>query len=253
MFENPLLYTAHRPYPLPPGNWAMQQVWHDLLFAHWKVSLSELRRLIPSALEIDTYAGEAWLSVVPFRMSGIHPRGTFDVPGLSAFPELNVRTYVVRDGKPGVWFFSLEAANWLAVQIARGWFHLPYFHARMRLMPAQGGIDYSSERIHAGAVPASFNATYIPFAEKVTVERGSLEEWLTERYCLYASDPHGNLYRGEIHHKPWNLQTVQVEIRQNTMSHAAGVLLPDQPPLVQFSRRLDVLVWALEKLGSGVV
>ena len=122
---------AHRPWPLPEGPWIMAQSWHDLLFAHWRVEEATLRRHIPAELEIDTYEGQAWLGVVPFRMSGVRLRGTPAIPWLSAFPELNVRTYVVADGKPGVWFFSLDAGNRIAVAIARAWFHLPYFRARM--------------------------------------------------------------------------------------------------------------------------
>jgi uncharacterized protein DUF2071 len=95
---------SHRPWPLPACRWVMAQSWHDLLFAHWPVDISALRKAVPSALAIDTYQGQAWLGVVPFRMSGVRLRGTPPVPWLSAFPELNVRTYVVAEGKPGVWF-----------------------------------------------------------------------------------------------------------------------------------------------------
>src|SRR6266704_6531932 len=116
---------AHRPWPLPVGPWVMAQRWHDLLFAHWPVPAGELQHLIPTPLTIDTFDGQAWLAVVPFRMSGVRLRGTPAVPWLSAFPELNVRTYVKCEGRPGVWFFSLDAGNPLAVAIARAWFHLP--------------------------------------------------------------------------------------------------------------------------------
>jgi uncharacterized protein YqjF (DUF2071 family) len=123
--------TAHRPWPLPMGSWVMAQTWHDLLFAHWPVDTQRLRTLIPEPLEIDQFDGQAWLAVVPFRMSGIRLRWTPAVPWLSAFPELNVRTYVKSGGRPGVWFFSLDAGNALALAIARAWFHLPYYRARM--------------------------------------------------------------------------------------------------------------------------
>ena len=116
----------HRPWPVPQKPWVMRQVWHDLVFAHWPVSVDQLRPLIPPGLQIDTYDGQAWIGVVPFRMSGIRPRLLPAVPWLSAFPELNVRTYVVADDKPGVWFFSLEAANLVAVTIARWWYCLLY-------------------------------------------------------------------------------------------------------------------------------
>src|SRR5882757_5465385 len=119
-----LKHTNHRPWPLPRGPWIMAQVWHNLLFAHWTVPVATLRPLVPQQLEIDTFREKAWLGVVPFRMSGVRLRGTPAVPGLSCFPELNVRTYVIRDGMPGVWFFSLDAANLLVVWAARAMFHL---------------------------------------------------------------------------------------------------------------------------------
>src|SRR3977135_4252914 len=123
--------TAHRPWPLPAGPWVMAQIWHDLLFAHWPVDAALLRPWVRRSCTATTSGGQAWLAVVPFRMTGVRRRGTPPLPWLSAFPELNVRTYVTYGGKPGVWFFSLDAGNSLAVSIARAWFHLPYFLARM--------------------------------------------------------------------------------------------------------------------------
>ena len=121
----------HREYPIATGPWVMSQVWLELLFAHWPVKPDVLRSLIPPVFEIDTFEREAWVGVVPFRMRDIHPRGLPSVQGISHFPELNVRTYVTVDGKPGVYFFSLDAGNALAVAIARSVFHLPYFNAHM--------------------------------------------------------------------------------------------------------------------------
>src|SRR6266404_1437981 len=111
--------TAHRPWPLPSGPWVMAQSWHDLLFAHWPIAPEDMRPLIPAQLELDTFDGQCWVGVVPFWMSGVRARGFPAVPGMSCFPELNVRTYVVCGGKPGVYFFSLDAANRLAVRTAR--------------------------------------------------------------------------------------------------------------------------------------
>ncbi|HUN23876.1 MAG TPA: DUF2071 domain-containing protein [Anaerolineales bacterium] len=245
MFKSLLHHTQHRPYPLPSAPWVMQQVWHDLLFAHWRIDIAQMRAHVPAILPLDTFDNSAWISVVPFRMSGIHPRYTFDVPGLSAFPELNVRTYVSHRGRPGVFFFSLEAANAMAVQIARAWFHLPYFHAKMSLQEQNGLITYQSERIHKNAPPASFSGTYRPLGVPVPAPHGSLTHWLTERYCLYTLDSQGRLLRGEIHHQPWPIETVEVHIASNSMTEAAGIRLPAEAPLVQFSRHLEVLVWSL--------
>ena len=221
----------------------MAQSWHDLLFAHWRVDPAILRLHIPKRLEIDLFQGQAWLGIVPFRMSKVRFRGTPAMPRLSAFPELNVRTYVVADGKPGVWFFSLDAANALAVATARAWFHLPYFRAQMKCREGDAWINYSSRRTHKNAPSAILHAKYRPMDKKFLARPGTLEHFLTERYCLYAASARQRIYRGEIHHPPWPLQLAEAEFGQNTMADAAGVALPRQRPLLLFSRRQDVIVW----------
>jgi uncharacterized protein YqjF (DUF2071 family) len=235
--------TAHRPWPQPQGPWVMAQSWHDLLFAHWPVEAAALRAKIPPQLEIDTFLGQAWMAVVPFRMSGVRLRATPSVPWLSKFPELNVRTYVVAEGKPGAWFFSLDAGNFLAVAIARAWFHLPYFRARMSCEERDGWIHYKSERVQGSGPDAILEGKYRPIGGTIEKKRESLEHFLTERYCLYAADSEGRILRCEIHHPPWNLQTAEAEFTRNTMSEAAGVSLPGQKPLLHFARRQDVAVW----------
>jgi hypothetical protein len=241
--------TTHRPWPQPGGPWVMAQIWHDLLFAHWPVDAAALRTKIPAPLEIDTFLGQAWMAVVPFRMSGVRLRWTPSLPGLSKFPELNVRTYVLKDGKPGVWFFSLDAGNFLAVAIARAWFHLPYFRARMSCEEREGWIHYKSERTHAAGPEAILEGRYRPIGEEFESRPGSLEHFLTERYCLYAADGEGRILRGEIHHPPWKLQMAEAEFTRNTMCEAAGIPLPEQKPLLHFARRQQVLVWAPRRLA----
>ena len=221
----------------------MAQTWHDLLFAHWPVELAALRRHIPAALEIDTYQGQAWLGVVPFRMSGVRLRETPALPGFSAFPELNVRTYVVAGEKPGVWFFSLDAANRIAVAVARAWFHLPYFRARMSCEEQNGWIEYRCGRMHRGAPCGVFSGRYRATGAVFSAPPGSLEHFLTERYCLYSVDARGRILRGEIHHAPWPLQPAEAELTSNTMSEAAGIHLAPARPLLHFARRLEVVVW----------
>jgi len=179
--------VAHRLWPLPAGPWVMAQIWHDLLFAHWPVDTAVLHPLLPPQLQIDTFAGHAWVAVVPFRMTGVRLRGMPAMPGLFAFPELNVRTYVTYDGKPGVWFFSLDAGNSLAVAVARAWFHLPYFRARMSCSERNGGIEYASHRTHSGAASAGLRGHYRPVGPIFLPQPDTLEHFLTERYCLYAS------------------------------------------------------------------
>jgi uncharacterized protein len=241
---SPILdHTAHRPWPLPPGSWIMAQRWHDLLFAHWPVDARALRALLPRQLNIDTFKGQAWVAVVPFRMSGVHLRGMPAVPRLSKFPELNVRTYVVAQGKPGVWFFSLDAGNRAAVAIARAWFHLPYFRARMSSEERDNTIHYRSERTHRGAPAACLEGRYRPAGEAFSPQPGTLEHFLTERYCLYSSDSRGALIRGEIHHPSWSLQVAEAQFSRNTMAEAAGISLPASKPLMHFARGQNVFVW----------
>src|SRR5262245_23932427 len=146
-FDPALDQIAHRPWPLPDRPWVMTQSWHDLLFAHWRVDERVLRPLIPPAFDIDRFDGSAWLGVVPFVMSHVAARGTPALPWLSTFAELNVRTYVSpRDGKRGVFFFSLDAARLPAVVAARAMFRLPYFHARMEVTGRGGMVHYVSRR-----------------------------------------------------------------------------------------------------------
>lgn len=222
----------------------MAQTWHDLLFAHWRVPVEVARELVPRELSIDTFDGEAWLGVVPFRMSGIRARFTPPMPGLSAFPELNLRTYVTHGDKPGVYFFALEAANPIAVAVARAWFHLPYFDARMSCTARGEDIDYTSERTHRGAPPARFHAHYGPSAPVERARKGTLEHWLTERYCLYTLDRRRRVIRGEIHHAPWPLQRAHAAIDVCTLPHAHGFVSLAGAPHLLFARRLDVVVWA---------
>ncbi len=241
--------VAHRPWPLPAGPWVMAQSWHDLLFAHWPVELAELRPLLPPQLQIDILRGRAWLAVVPFRMTGVRLRGTPAIPGLSAFPELNVRTYVTCDGKPGVWFFSLDAGNFLAVAIARAWFHLPYFRARMSCSERNGGIEYASHRTHCGAASAALRGHYRPVGPIFLPQPDTLEHFLTERYCLYALDSRGRLIRSEIHHPPWPLQRAEAEFERNTMTEPLDIALTAQP-LLHFVRSQDVVVWPPQPLPA---
>jgi uncharacterized protein YqjF (DUF2071 family) len=237
--------TAHRPWPPPRRPWVIAQTWRELLFAHWPIAPAALRPLIPAGLELQTYEGDAWVGVVPFHLSRLAPRGAPDRLAF-AFPELNVRTYVTREEKPGVWFFSLDAARLLAVVGARVGFRLPYFWASMRIQDA-GWIGFTSQRHFAPAGTAAFAGRYWPTGPAFESEPGSLEEWLTARYCLYAADRHGHLYRAEINHLPWPLQPAECDITVNTIAAAAGIQLSGSP-LLHFSRCLDMVTWLPERL-----
>ncbi len=227
-------------------------IWSDLLFAHWALEPAALRRLIPTAFELDTYEDRAWLGIVPFGMRGVRPRGLPAIPRFvpapnpSRFLELNVRTYVRYQGKPGVLFFSLDAASPLAVWGARRFFHLPYFHARMAsISDADGWLCYRSARTDPAAAPASLSMRYRPArgSSPAPGQPGTLANWLTERYCLYTQDPRGRVLCGEIHHLPWPLQEAECEIQDLNMTSALGIDLSGPPATLYFARRLDVVAW----------
>lgn len=237
--------TAHRPCLPPDRPWVIAQTWRDLLFAHWPVAPAALRPLIPFGLQLETFAGAAWVGVVPFHLSRIAPRGTPGRLGLG-FPELNVRTYVTIDDKPGVWFFSLDAARPSAVVGARAAYHLPYYWARMHIEVA-GWIAYSSRRPFSRG-GAAFAGRYWPTGSVFESVPGSLDDWLTARYCLYAADRKGRLYRAEINHDPWPLQPAEADITCNTMTKPFGIELTGAP-LLHFARCLDMVTWLPERLG----
>ena len=240
--------TAHRPYPLPTGAWVMRQTWSDLAFLHWSVPVEQIRALVPSSLPLDTYQGEAWLGIVPFKMEYVAPRGFPSVPLLSFFPELNVRTYVTVGGKPGVYFFSLDAGNPIAVSLARRWFRLPYYHADMMTHRDGSTVAYDSRRIHRGASPATFKARYHATGDVKLAVAGSLENWFTERYCLYTTDQHGAVLRGEIHHPQWPLQTGEVEIETNTLTEPLGIMLNQHPHWCHVVRTIKMVAWNLRRV-----
>jgi uncharacterized protein YqjF (DUF2071 family) len=215
---------------------------------HWPVHEEALRSLIPPALHLDTFGGSAWLSVTPFRMTGVRPRFLPSVPPLSNFPELNVRTYVTAGGKPGIWFFSLDAGNPVAVRLARATFHLPYLDAEMSCAVVGDEVHYRSVRTHGGTPGAELAARYRPVGEPSESRPGTLENFLTERYCLYAADGRGNVYRGDIHHHPWPLRPAEAEVEKLTMTEQIGVALPETGPVLHFSERLDVLAWSPRRI-----
>jgi uncharacterized protein len=242
--------TDHRPWPLPDGGWIMGQTWDDLLFAHWRVPEEDLRAHVPESLALDTHEGEAWLGITPFRLTGLRGRGLLPLPLVSSFLELNVRTYVVHGDKPGIWFFSLDAENPLAVEAARRGYRLPYFRARMSATSRGAGwIEYSSARRDDRSKPRVFEARYRPRGDVFDAEPGSLEWFLTERYCLYALDRDGALLRAEIHHPQWPLQSAEARVELNTMP-PDGIELRDEEPLLHFSRRQDVVIWPPETASS---
>lgn len=232
---------AQRPYSIPKRNWLMYQSWQRLLFAHWPIPAQILRDKIPDALQIDEFDGTAWLGIVPFRMANVRFRGLPPIWGTSRFPELNLRTYVRFGEYVGVWFFSLEAANLPAVITARTTFHLPYYWAQMTIKEQESRTEYESRRKEA-----LFLGEYAPSGAVQNYAADSLERWLTERYCLFAADKQGKIYRGDIQHELWPLQPAEAEIRQNTIAEASGIKLPNTKPHLLYAENIDVLAWYLQ-------
>jgi uncharacterized protein YqjF (DUF2071 family) len=233
----------------------MHQSWHDLLFMHWALPAEVVAGKLPAGLTLDTYEGAAYVGVVPFSMRNVRPRYVPAVPWLSFFPELNVRTYVYRDERPGVYFFSLDAANPVAVGLARTFFHLPYFNAVMHSETVGEGlfgptVRYRSTRADRRAPPAELQVEYAPTGASRVALPGSLEYFLTARYCLYATDRRGAVIRGEIDHPPWQLQPASAATARNTMINSIAPDEERQPPHLLFVKALDVLVWLPRPVAS---
>ena len=235
--------TEHRPWPLPDGRWLQGQTWCDLLFAHWQVPAALLRRVMPPQLPLHLYEdGSAWLGITPFVVRGLRLRGTPPLPWVSHFPELNVRTYVELHGKPGIYFFSLDAGRRAAVIGARRLYRLPYQHARMRADRVGARVDYASERIDSSGPPARFRGSYAPAGARTD---DHLARWLAERYCAYIVDERGRPLRIEIHHPPWPLQPAEGELDALGMADQIGIRLEGEA-LLHFSARQDTLIWPLK-------
>jgi uncharacterized protein len=231
--------TAHRPWPLPAEPWVQAQTWEQLLFAHWRVDEDALRALVPDQIPIDTFDGSAWLGITPFRIDGLRLRGMLPVPIVSSFPEINVRTYSTIDGRAGIWFFSLDTPNQLAVEAAKRFYRLPYHRSRASVRRRGDRIDYEN-----GRVGATFDATYWSTGPSTPPVVGTLEHFLTERYCLYTVYENV-VHRADIHHPPWPLRPADAEIRENTMSPVEL----EGDPLLHYSERQDVVIWPLERLA----
>lgn len=246
-----LVRTSHKPRPLPAGRWASTQRWNDLLFAHWPIPAAKLEALLPEWLQADTFQGSAWLGAVPFWLDRIKIRGVPPIPGARSFPDLNLRTYV-RDGfsgTRGMYCFSLDASNLLAVAAARAFYNLPYYWAEMRLeQRSEREFSFYSRR-RFSSQPVVFKARYRglgPTRKLVENRSGTLEHFLTERYCLFTRNRAGQPIRANIHHVPWPLEEAEAEIERNDLASAIGISLPNMEPVLHYSRRLAIYIWPAE-------
>jgi uncharacterized protein YqjF (DUF2071 family) len=244
------------PAQRPPGAVLMYQRWSHLLFLHWPVAAQVIAPHLPRGLELDTFDGRAYVGLIPFTMSNIRARWLPPLPGLSRFHEVNLRTYVHFSGRdPGVWFFSLDAANRIAVSLARLAFHLPYFRAWIRLQEERRAdepeleIVYDSVRKGKGTRPASCALRYQPSGQPAPALPGSLDHFLVERYILY-SHARGRLYRGRVHHTPYPLQTADVQSLEENFLVSAGLSPEAIVPLVHYASAVDVEIFPLEPAGN---
>jgi uncharacterized protein len=231
--------TAQRPWPVPDRPWVLAQTLDEQLFVHYRVPAERLQALVPAGLQVQEHSGSGWLAVTPFVVTGLRTRGLLPLPVASSFRQLNVRTYVTRDEKPGIWFFSLDASSQLAVEAARRLYRLPFFRAEISLRRRGDELLFDCSRGDGKAFSASYRAN----GEPSEADPASLEHFLTERYCLYARREE-QLHRAEIHHRPWPLQPAAARIDLNTMP---PLKVSEDEPLVHFSARQDVLIWPLEE------
>jgi uncharacterized protein len=236
---------SHRIYEKPDRPWIGEQTWDNVLFAHWPVPKQLLKPMIPEGLVIDTFDGDAFIGFIPFQISQMHLRNLPSIPGMDAFPEANVRTYVIRNGRPGVYFLSLDVGHQLAARLARRFFHLAYYFAQIDVRAEESRVHYQLQRMHPGQ-PMSVDCTYGPTSEVFQSKLGSIESWLTDRYCLYTSYQ-GELYRGEIDHAPWPLQTAEAEFQTNGVFSLYGFPVPNVAPHLHFAKHQHTHIWTLEK------
>jgi uncharacterized protein YqjF (DUF2071 family) len=234
-----------RPWPVPEHPWIAGMRWEQVLFLSWPVAEKDARRLVPAGLDLDLHEGRAYVSLLPLRMAHVHLRDMPPVPHLADFPELNLRTYVQRDGRPGVWFVSLDAPGSLFDWLARHLFHQPYFCADVDLQRGPSGkLTFTSRRREPDASP-QFLVNYAPQGDPQQPPAGSLARFLCERYAMYARDHEGSFRRGDIQHSPWEIQEATVEFMYAEDFLKAAGLAPTGDPVVFYSERTDTVVWPL--------
>jgi uncharacterized protein YqjF (DUF2071 family) len=219
----------------------MGQSWERLAFLHWPINAAVLSAVLPPGIDADEFEGSAWIGVTPFEVHSFRLRFMLPMPLISTFPEVNVRTYVTNDARPGIWFMSLDTSNRLAVHAARIAYRLPYHHARQAVRRRDSWIEFASAR-----ADARFVARYRPAGRVSRAKPGTFEHFMAERYCLYATDDQLRLLRGDIHHKPWPLQPAEVDIVANSMGRPYGIELTDEPR-AHYAERIDVAFWRLSR------
>jgi len=245
--SNETLWDAsHRPWPLPKLPWVMRQDWHHVLFIHYPIRVETLRKLVPANLQLDIYEGWGWIGIVPFYTAEVRLRG---IPWATAFPEVNVRTYITINGKPGVYFFSLDATHLPTVLFASTFCFVPYYHAKIEFQnKEQHSCRFiSKRRIHESVIQLDCSYSPIPEAKPARAEKGSFDEWLTERYGFFTTTSKGTILRCDLLHQPWQLQRVKADIHANTLLSEQGIDVEQVDPVLHYSQGASVRIWPLLK------
>ncbi|MFS0555987.1 YqjF family protein [Brevibacillus sp. 179-C9.3 HS] len=237
--------------PAQYTGWTMTQTWEHLLFLHWAISPASIQELIPAGLALDTYAGKAWISIIPFLLSGVRLRRMPYVPYTTTFPEINVRTYVKAKGKSGVFFLSLDASNPLVIKIAKYWYRLPYYPAQMTFHRQGSLIDFTSRRIGDASLSPLFRGSYQPVADTFMTQEATLIHWLTERYTLFCTCNRTNqIMYADVFHEPWQLQQATYHIRENSMTQNLAFPLADSPDLALYARGVRSFIWPIQRIAD---
>ncbi|MFM1653209.1 YqjF family protein [Brevibacillus sp. B_LB10_24] len=229
--------------------WIMTQTWEHLLFAHWPVSVDCIRRLVPDELEVDTFDGQAWISIIPFLMSGIRLKVFAEIPYFSTFPEINLRTYVKSHRRPGIFFITLDASDPLVVEMGKLWYHLPYHKAKISFRQNGQEIIVHSRRTPSDAFSTCFDGCYRPASIPFAAQAGTIEHWLMERYVLYSKHPRTKcVYWAEVYHDPWKLHTAEAHIGRNTLADGLLDTPLGKPALLHYSKGVHALVGPIHPL-----
>ncbi|RUL49875.1 YqjF family protein [Lysinibacillus antri] len=224
-------------FNLPSFPWIMKQTWSENLFVHYPVKKEHLQKLIPKPLQLDTYDNRAWVSIVPYFIQNMRGHGMPAIPGTKEFAGFNLRTYVRANEKPGVYFFHLGASNWFATKGAKTFFQLPYFYEDIRM-------DKEKEMVHFQA-PGKLVCAYKGASKPYHPSKGSLDEWLVERYCLYTTNQKGKLFQGNILHPSWVLYDAEAEFQENTLLSRYNITPESDRPILHFAHKREVAIWPL--------
>ncbi len=239
-------YLNEKRKPATNLPWLMKQTWSDILFAHYPVPRKILEKLIPTELTLDTFYQTGWVSIVPYFTSSVHLRGLPPIPGTAAYPGFNIRTYVTMNGKPGVYFFRLTAANFLAAYTAKTFFRLPYSYMNMQFKKAKDLIVFESEKKSG----LQLLCNYKSISEAHQTQQGSLEEWLVERYCLYTVNKKGVPLQADILHDPWHLERAEAEFHQNTLLTSLNIVPENEKPILHFAKQRVVRFWPIVPMSK---